>query len=337
MPTALIIGGTGLIGRAVARRLLVAGWQVTVTGRDPRRMPGDLAAGGARFVAADRDDPGGLPRGCDLVVDCVCFTAAQARLVLPLLRDVGSAVMISSKAVYVDDAGRHVNSASPPHFPGPVTEEQPTMRPGDMPYDSPLGYGANKVAAEHVLLDSGLPVSVLRPSKVHGQGAAPPREWYFVKRALDRRPALLLAGRGRGADHPSAAANIAALVQVVAERPGRRILNAADPDTPDGLAIARIVAAAAGHKWREVLLGDDAPAELGRHPWDSRPPIVLDTSAARALGYRPAGDYATTVTETIDWLLGEARRKPDWTPPGVDDELAGHWFDYAAEDAWPAR
>jgi NAD(P)-dependent dehydrogenase (short-subunit alcohol dehydrogenase family) len=33
MPSAAIIGGTGLIGRAVARRLLPAGWQITVTGR----------------------------------------------------------------------------------------------------------------------------------------------------------------------------------------------------------------------------------------------------------------------------------------------------------------
>ncbi|ANZ39177.1 hypothetical protein BBK82_26985 [Lentzea guizhouensis] len=41
--------------------------------------------------------------------------------------------------------------------------------PGSMDFDSPKGYGANKVAAEHTLLDSGLPVTVLRPSK---EGAA---------------------------------------------------------------------------------------------------------------------------------------------------------------------
>ena len=41
--------------------------------------------------------------GCDLLVDCACYTGAQARLLLPLIRNVGSAVMISSKAVYVDE------------------------------------------------------------------------------------------------------------------------------------------------------------------------------------------------------------------------------------------
>jgi len=336
--SALVIGGTGLIGRAVARRLLSAGWRVTVTGRDPRRMPADLAAAGVRLVLVDRDDAAGLAAavgdGCDLLVDCACYTAAQARLLLPFVGNVRSTVMLSSKAVYVDADGNHVNSASAPRFTAPVTEEQPTMRPGDMPYDSPQGYGANKVAAEQVLLDSGLPVTVLRASKVHGKGAAPPREWYFVKRALDRRPTILLAGRGRGVDHPSAAVNIAALAEVVADRPGPRILNAADPDAPDGLAISRVIAALTGHAWREVLLDDDAPPRLGRHPWHRDPPIVLDTGAAMALGYRPVGDYAATVTDEIGWLLDQVARYPTWTPPGVGPETTATWFDYDAEDSW---
>ena len=338
MRSALVIGGTGLIGRAVARRLLSAGWQVTVTGRDPRRMPADLAAGGGQFVLVDHDDPADLAAavedGRDLLVDCACYTAAQARLLLPLIRDVGSTVMISSKAVYVDGEGNHANSASPPRFAAAVNEQQPTMRPGDMPYDSPEGYGANKVAAELVLLDSGQPVTVLRPSKVHGEGAAPPREWYFVKRALNRRPALLLAGHGKGTDHPSAAVNIAALVEVVAERPGRRILNAADPDAPDGLTISRLITALTGHTWHEMFPDENASQQLGRHPWHRIPPIVLDTSAAEALGYQPVGDYATTVTDQIRWMIDEVARQPTWTPPGIGTETTTTWFDYAAEDAW---
>lgn len=336
MRSALIIGGTGTIGRAVACRLLEGGWRVTVTGRDARRAPAETA-----FSAVDRDDPAGLAALAaerDLVVDCICYTAAQARLSLPVLREAASSVMISSKAVYVDDEGRHSNSAVPPRFAGPVTELQPTMKPGDMPYNSPEGYGANKVAAEEVLLDSGLPVTVLRPSKVHGRGAALPREWYFVKRALDRRPVLLLAGRGAGADHPSAAANIATLVELAARRPGRRVLNAADPDAPDGLAISRVIAARTGHSWREVLLDEDGdPRGPGRHPWHRTPPIVLDTSAALALGHRPAGDYAATVADEVDWLLEEVARDPAWTPADVDAETAADWFDYAAEDAWLRR
>src|SRR4029079_17862686 len=126
------------------------------------------------------------------------------------------------------------------------------------------------------------PVTVLRPSKIHGEGASPPREWIFVKRVLDRRPAVFLAHRGEGTDHPTAAANIAALIETVADKPGTRILNSADPDAPNGLEIARTIARRLDHEWDEILL---AAAEVGRHPWAKLPPFVLDMTAAQQLGY----------------------------------------------------
>jgi nucleoside-diphosphate-sugar epimerase len=332
---ALILGGTGLVGRATARRLLRSGWEVDLAGRDPRRLPADVAAAGGRFVRAERDDAGQLAAalgdGVDLLVDCICYTPAQARLLLPLLESAGSSVMISSKAVYVDDAGRHSNSDTPPSFGGPIRETQATLAPSEDDYRSREGYGANKVAAEQVLLDSGRPVTVLRPSKIHGEGATRPREWVFVKRVLDRRPAVFLARRGAGVDHPSAAGNIAALVETAAEKPGARILNSADPDSPSGLEIARAIARHLDHKWDEVLL-DGEGGGLGRHPWDKLPPVVLDLGAARELGYVPAGDYATTVAEEVDWLVAAHR---DGTLD-IDREFFASLFDYAAEDRYLA-
>ena len=334
MSRALVLGGTGQIGLATARRLLAAGWDVDLTGRDGARMPADAATAGARFVAADRADSGqlaaALGAGADLLLDCICYTAADATRLLPLAREAGSTVMVSSKAVYVDGAGNHSNSDVPPRFDGPIRETQPTMAPGDGDYATREGYGANKVAAEWVLLDSGLPVSVLRPSKVHGRGAVTPREWVFVKRVLDRRPAVFLARRGVGVDHPTAAANIAALVEVLAARPGPRIVNSADPDAPSGLEIARTIARLLDHDWEEVPLDEREDESLGRHPWDRRHPIVLDTSAARALGYVAAGDYAATVADEVEWLVSLAR---EGDPTRLDDEFAP-FFDYAAEDRW---
>ena len=333
MPRALIVGGTGPIGRATARRLVAAGWQVVVTGREPGRLPEDLAGAGVRFVAAQRSDAeqlaAALGAGADLLVDCICYTAADARLLLPLLHDAASTVMISSKAVYVDDAGNHSNSDIAPRFDGPIRETQATVAPGDGDYTTREGYAANKIAAEQVLLGGGRPVTVLRPSKVHGAGGPRPREWFFVKRVLDRRPALVLARRGAGIDHTTAAANIAALIETVARMPGVRILNSADPDALSALEISRVIARRLGHDWVETLL-DDAPGALGAHPWDAEHPIVLDTSAAADLGYVPSGDYATTVADEIDWLVatgGEGRLDEDFFTP---------LFDYAAEDRYLA-
>jgi len=337
MPRALIIGGTGMIGRAAAGRLLASGWQVDVTGRDPAHLPGPVAAAGGRFIAADRGDAGellaALGDGADLLVDCICYTTEDATRLLPLVREAGSTVVISSKAVYVDAAGNHSNSDDPPRFDGPIRETQPTLAPGDMDYNSREGYGANKVAAEQVLLDSGERVTVLRPSKVHGPGASRPREWVFVKRVLDRRPAVFLARRGAGVDHTTATANIAALVEAVAAQPGARILNSADPDAPSALEIARTIARQLGHEWEEVLLGDGAGEALGAHPWDARHPIVLDTTAALELRYEPAGDYVTTVAEEVEWLVSAARGgEGAELLPAPDDEYFGPMLDYAAED-----
>src|ERR1700741_3637915 len=144
MSRAVILGGTGLIGRAAARRLLAAGWDVDAVGRDRSRMPSDVAAAGGRFVAAE-SLAAALGGGADLLVDCLCFNAAHARSLLGLLADVGSTVMISTKAVYVDAAGNHVNSAVTPDFGGPIHESAPTMAPReDIDYRSGDGYGANK-------------------------------------------------------------------------------------------------------------------------------------------------------------------------------------------------
>ena len=327
---ALVLGGTGQIGLATARRLLAAGWDVDVTGRDPARLPADLADAGVRFLASDRRSAvalgAALGDGADLLVDCICFTAADAELLLPLARAATSTAMLSSKAVYVDARGNHSNSDEPPRYDGPIREAQPTLAPGGGDYMTGEGYGPNKVAAEKVLLDSGLPVSVLRPSKVHGARSSNPREWVFVKRVLDDRPAVFLAHRGESVEHTTAAANVAALIETVAAKPGSRVLNSADPYAPTVLEISRAVASHLGYEWEEILVEDDS---VGSTPWNAPHPIVLDTSAALALGWKPVGDYPATVVEELDWLVGD----PSVRPPD-DDEFFAPYFDYAAEDAY---
>ena len=340
MPKAVVLGGNGQVGSAAARALLAAGWDVTSSGRSEARFPVDLREAGARFVQSDRyavrDLRDLLHDGADVVVDTIAYTADQARMLLPLRGDIGSLVFISSKAVYVDEQGRHSNSVEPPEFSGPVTDEQPTMTPSsDIDHNSAQGYGANKVAAEQVLLGSGMAVSVLRPSRVHGLDAAQPREWVFVKRVLDGRAHVLLAYGGRGVNHPTAAVNLAALVAFCASRPGTRVLNSADPDAPDGLTISRVIAARLGHTWNEVLLDDTAPEGLGDHPWNTLPPFVLDTSAAKRLGFVPVGTYADTVGPEVDQLAAAGRTgDPTGILPASADTDFAHFFDYGREDAW---
>jgi hypothetical protein len=155
----------------------------------------------------------------------------------------------------------------------------------------------------------------------------------FVKRILDQRPVIFLAHRGLGANHTTAATNTAALIERVAAVPGARILNSADPDAPNGLEIARAIAALLEYKWREILLDDHDASDLGRHPWDARPPIILDTRASLQLGYVPVGTYAETVSEAVGCLLNAHRTG---AVPTTFDSLFSAYSDYAAEDAYLA-
>jgi nucleoside-diphosphate-sugar epimerase len=343
MPRALILGGTGMIGRATARRLLAAGWVVDVTGRDAGHLSDELRSRGVTFLSADRDSPADLTlalgNGADLLVDCICYTAADAASLLPLVRHATSTVMISSKAVYVDEAGNHSNSDVAPHFDGPILETQTTMTPSEVDHTTREGYGANKIAAEHVLLESGLPVSVIRPSKVHGAGALRPREWIFIKRVLDARPAVFLANRGAGIDHTSAAANVAALIEVTAAAPGSRILNCADPDAPSAVEISRAIARILDYEWDEVLMDGGAVGTLGEHPWDAPYPIVLDMTKALELGYQSAGTFEETVRDQVEWLvpLVSVGAGPVELPVGLDAAFFRTSFDYATEDRYLAE
>ncbi len=170
---------------------------------------------------------------------------------------------------------------------------------------------------------------------MHGRHSRHPREWWFAKRILDRRPAIPLAYRGTSRFHPTAVANIAALVRVTAEQPGSRILNIANPDTPSVVEIARLMTGHFGYEGRVVEVDDDGfPPAIGRSPWSVPRPFLLDCAAALRLGYVPATRYSDAVGATCDCLVADAM-DTDW--PRRYPVLASYTrnlFDYGAEDAF---
>lgn len=331
---AVVLGVNGVTGRAIAADFADAGWEVIGTGRRPSRHP-QLLARGVEFIRSDRHDPDELSkvlrRGTDVVIDCLCYTAEHARHLLRYRGRFGSAIVLSSKAVYRDEHGRHSNSDDPPQFDGPVGEHQSVLEPDySGAFDSREGYGANKVAAERTLLDADEPISVLRPSRIHGPGSARPREWFVVKRLLDGRTSVPLAHDGRTGNHPTAAVNLARLARTCAEQPGRRVLNAADPDNPTARDIVEAIATACGRSVDIIGLNELAPPGSGWTPWSTWPPFFLDGSAATALGYTPIGTYAETVTAEVEELcsLLPARQAQLARDPYFHDR-----FDYDIDDA----
>jgi nucleoside-diphosphate-sugar epimerase len=314
------------VGGAVARALAQDGWDVTVAARNQTSGLDEFD-----LVELDRDEDGALAaaNGFELVVDVIPFEGAHAEQLLAL--DVGAIVAVSSASVYADERGRTLDEAQGvddfPWFPGPIPEAQPTVGPGDETYST------KKAKLERILLENDrVPAAVVRPCAIYGRGDRMAREWFFLKRALDRRPYVVLTNRGAGHFHTTASGNIGELIRLIAAQPRTDVFNCGDPDPPTVLDLARAIAEAAGHRFTEVLLPDPAGrGEVGQTPWSAPKPFLVDmTKAERELGYRPATTWARALPRQVEWLT-EATRGRDWRevlPRGAEYLR----FDYDRED-----
>lgn len=326
-----MLGGTGQIGTATARRLARDGWEVTLAARtDPPAELGDFG-----FVRVDRTKDGelesALGAGVDLLVDIIPFTIDDGSQLVSLAGRVGSVVAISSSSVYSDKDGHALDEASGeddfPRLPVPIPERQLTVAPGTETYSQ------RKVAIERLLLGCPeLRATVIRPAAIYGPRTKHSREWYFVKRALDARRTVVLARRGATRFQTTSVANLAELVALCARRPGTRVLNCGDPEPPTALEIGRLVAAQLGHGWNELLLATAELGTVGDNPWNAPLPFVLDmTEAVLQVGYVPVMTYARAIGETVAWLV-EATRDQDWRTVLTNSPYLETMFDYAAED-----
>jgi nucleoside-diphosphate-sugar epimerase len=325
VPRAVLIGGTGMIGRAAARALAEDGWEVVGVSRSGV-LPEGLAELGVESVVADREDDAqlraALGAGADVVYDSVAMHRAHGEQLNGLDGLVGSLVVISTASVYADDEGRAFDGegGDPPQLPVPILETQQTAEPGDATYST------QKAELEQTLLAGPVPSTLIRACAVYGPGAKNPRELFFVKRAFDGRRRIALAWNGESRFNTASVANLAELIRLAAARPGDRILNGGDPDPPSTLEICHAIGNALEHEFEPVLL----PADEFNNPWgvpSSSSLIVSMEAAARELGYRPVTTYPEAVKETCAWLVGELESGRSWEGSYIQATL-----DYAAED-----
>ena len=324
MPRAVLIGGTGMIGRAAARTLAGDGWEVVAVSRSGT-LPDGLAELGVESVVADRADDAQLRAaigaGADFVLDTVAMHRQHGEQLNGLADLVGSLVVISTASVYADDEGRAFDGegGDPPQLPVPILETQRTAEPGDATYST------NKAELEQTLLGGPLPATLIRACAIHGPGAKNPRELYFVKRAVDGRRRVALSWRGESRFNTASVENLAELIRLAAAQPGDRVLNGGDPDPPSTLEICHAIGGALDYEFEPILL----PADEFGNPWGTPYPLVVSMEAAeRELGYRPVTTYPEAVKETCAWLLGELERGRTWEGTYIEESL-----DYAAEDA----
>ncbi len=202
-----------------------------------------------------------------------------------------------------------------PRYPDPISEDQPLVPPGE-------GYSAGKVAMELALAGRA---AILRPGAIHGIGARHPREWWFVKRAMDGRIRVPVADGGRSVFHTSSTRGIASLTRHLAEQRITGTFNVSDPIAPTVAEIASAVGQVMGHRF------DLVEHEIGQTLWSVGHPMRLSTHKARELGWDGGPDYALCLPDYLHWMVGHA---DGWRAAFPVFQTYGHNpFDYAAEDA----
>jgi uncharacterized protein YbjT (DUF2867 family) len=145
--TILIVGATGLLGRATALALLKDGQRVRALVRAPERAA-DLQRAGAELVGGDLTDPGSLERACKgalRVFACAHSFLGRGRYRSAQVDHVGHSALIAAalgagvpRFVYTSALG---------------AREQ-----------HPLDFFRTKYEIEEVLRDSHIPYTILRPA-----------------------------------------------------------------------------------------------------------------------------------------------------------------------------
>jgi len=334
----LLIGGTGFIGRHVARMLFEDGHQVAVFHRG--RTAGDLP-GPVEHFAGDRTAlPGEAPRlrrwRPEVVIDLVLSSGAQARALRQAFAGAANRlVAVSSMDVYRACGVLHQTEPGPLE-PLPLTEASPLR--GYPPYPPEqvrmlqgvfgwLDDQYDKVAVEQAILDArDTAGSIVRLPMVYGPGDPLHRLFPLLKRMDDRRPAILFTEEVAAWRGPRGyVENMAAAIALVAvhQAAAGRVFNIAEEPPVTEREWAELVAREAGWSGRIVVLPRArtpahllVPGNLAQH-W------VASTRRIReALGYREPVPRSEGLSRTIAWERLH--------PPATIDPAQ---FDYAAEDA----
>jgi uncharacterized protein YbjT (DUF2867 family) len=150
---ALVLGGTGFLGRHVCEKLQRAGWSITVPTRRAINAKSVQHLPKLTVVQADVHDPAALARllpGHDAVVNLVAILhgneTAFERTHVALPTKLAKACQASGVRRLV-----HVSALG-------------------VALDSPARYQRSKARGEQVLRDAGLDLTVLRPSVIFGAG-----------------------------------------------------------------------------------------------------------------------------------------------------------------------
>ncbi len=305
MSTVLILGGTGWLSGAVARRWRDAGASVTCLARGSRPVPE-----GTELVTADRSHAGAYAgvagRDWDEVVDVSSNPDHVAAACAALAARTAHATYVSSVSVYASnsevDADESAALSEPAH-PGTPDDE----------YD----YSRAKAAAEAYVRSAMRDrAAIVRPGLIGGPGDPTDRFGYWVGRFAAAADGAVLApplGAAR-----AQVIDVEDLAAFIVER-GREGWNGTANAVGDSVPLAQLLALArevAEHAGPLVEADDEWLTEHGVAPWAGRRSLPLWLPAGMPgfmtrsnTVYRAAGGELRSIRDTLERTLRDERMR----------------------------
>ncbi len=345
MPTTLVIGGTGFIGRHIIQEFHENGYDVTSFSR--RDQP-PFSEEAIEHIAGDRKDEAVLAAAMDrvkpdIVVDCAVYHPTDVRTALHLVSDVDAYVYVSSGGVYGVQEIPKREDLTPLHE---CTPDQATDT-------SMASYGPRKAECDRLVLatgDRGIPAMSVRPSVVYGPLTINGREASTGQRAYDpswadddlsgilthhdywihriaRYDDVVVPGDGTAIWHRAYVEDIASAIRIVAERgePGEAY-NVADQrictleDIIELIAAALETSVSVVHASRRELdtVGLSPNDFILYHHQQTEYPHILETCKLASLGWSST-PVDVAMARTVDESKA-SNREGSRFDPGRDTE-----------------
>jgi len=322
----LIVGGTRRCGPHIVKELLERGHSVVCYHRGQHNVS---LSDGARQLQGDRRDYAAFEEQmahveADLVIDMIAFDHKDVQsIVRAFSKRIQRYICISTYHVY--EAWEAAWKRIPTSQPVPIPEEAP-QRQLLHPYGEEQRF--EKLLVEREALkaqDRGdFPITILRWPALYGPGDTTPREWYYVRQALDGRKQIAVPDGGQALFPRGYLENMAHTVVLAVDHhtDSASVYNAADVAALSLRQIVEMVGEILEHTWEIIPV----PRQFMPHgpksqllpyscdPYDIEPHLLFDLTRIRTdLGYRDLVPITTAMENTVKWLV-DHQPPAGWLP-----------------------